>query len=75
MLASAITGNAVRLPSGVIVPRSYPVTSRASSAGGIDSRFTPSSARSLGQAISRSPGTSTNRWSPSLTRTTSVLTT
>ena len=32
------------------------MTSRATSALGIESRFTPSSARSLGQAISRSPG-------------------
>ena len=38
------------------------------------SRFTPSRARSFGQAISRSPGTSTNTCSPSETRTTIVLT-
>ena len=41
---------------------------------GIDSRFTPSRARSFGQEISRSPGTSTNRKLPSPRRTTSVLT-
>ena len=73
--ASATTGNDARLPSGVIVPRTNPVTSYAASAEGIDRRFTPSSARSFGQAISRSPGTSTKRWSPSATRTTIVLTT
>jgi hypothetical protein len=44
-----------------MVPRSYPVASLAVAASGIDIRLTPSSARSFGQEICRSPGTSTNR--------------
>lgn len=46
----------------------------APSASGIEERDVPSSARSFGHENFRSPGTSTNRKSPSLRRTTSVLT-
>ena len=53
--ASAITGSRVRVPNGVIVPRSKPVTARASSASGIDSLLTPSTARSFGHEIVASP--------------------
>jgi hypothetical protein len=56
-----MTGQTCVLPSGVIVPRTYPVTWNAVSALGIEIRFTPSRVRSLGQAISRSPGTRTKR--------------
>lgn len=59
--SSAMTGHAVLDPSGVIVPRAYPVAAWAVAASGMDSRPTPSSARSLGQEMFRSPGTSTNR--------------
>src|ERR1700729_922048 len=41
----------------------------------MDSRLTPSSARSFGQEIVRSPGTRTNRKSSSPRRTTRVFTT
>src|SRR6478752_6668212 len=58
------------LPSGVMVPRSYPVASKAVSAAGSESLLTPSRARSLGQEICRSPGTSANRKLPSLCLTT-----
>jgi hypothetical protein len=40
----------------------------------MDRRLTPSSRRSFGQEMARSPGTSTNRKSSSPRRTTSVLT-
>ncbi len=60
-VASATTGHGVVEPNGVMVPRSYPVTSLAVAASGIDMRLTPSRARSLGQEISRSPGTRTKR--------------
>ena len=71
--SSTITGQSPRDPNGVIVPRSYPVAARAISASGMDSRFTPRRVRSLGQEISRSPGTSTSRKSSSARRTTRVL--
>ncbi len=74
IVASATTGHAVVDPNGVIVPRSYPVTSSAVAASGIESRLTPRCARSFGHEISRSPGTSTKRKSSSERRTTSVLT-
>ena len=74
IVASATTGHAVLDPNGVIVPRSYPVTSRAVAASGIESRLTPRCARSFGHEISRSPGTSANRKSSSARRTTRVLT-
>jgi hypothetical protein len=73
--SSAITGQDLTDPSGVIVPRTYPVALLATSASGRDRRLTPSSRRSFGQEMERSPGTSTNRKSSSPRRTTSVLTT
>src|SRR4029077_18193892 len=73
--SSAITGQGLADPNGVIVPRSYPVACLATSAAGRDRRLTPSSRRSFGQEMARSPGTSTNRKSSSPRRTTSVLTT
>jgi hypothetical protein len=73
--SSAITGQGLTDPSGVIVPRSYPVACLATSASGMDRRLTPSSPRSFGQEMARSPGTSTNRKSSDPRRTTSVLTT
>lgn len=63
--SSMYTGQATVLPSGVMVPRSYPVTSKASCADGIVSLFTPTTARSFGHEIWRSPGTSANRNPPS----------
>jgi len=54
-----------------MVPRSYPVASLATWALGIDRRLTPRSDRSLGQEISRSPGTRTKRKSFSARRTSS----
>src|SRR5215813_13326295 len=73
--SSAITGQGLADPNGVIVPRSYPVACLATWASGMDRRLTPSSRRSFGQEMARSPGTSTNRKSSSPRRTTSVLTT
>src|SRR5215467_14451196 len=73
--SSAITGQGLADPNGVIVPRSYPVACLATSASGMDRRLTPSRRRSFGQEMARSPGTSTNRKSSSPRRTTSVLTT
>ena len=73
--SSAITGQGLADPNGVMVPCSYPVACLAASASGMDRRLTPSSRRSFGQEIARSPGTSTNRKSSSPRRTTSVLTT
>src|SRR5215472_12035508 len=75
MRSSAITGQGLADPNGVIVPRSYPVARLATSASGRDRRLTPSSALNFGQEMTRSPGTSTNRKSSSPRRTTSVLTT
>src|SRR6201996_2223434 len=72
--SSAMTGQAVVAPNGGIVPRSYPVACRATSALGMDRRLTPSSWRSLGQEMVRSPGTSTNTKSSSARRTTRVFT-
>src|SRR6516225_474898 len=73
--SSAITGQGLADPNGVIVPRWYPVACRATLASGMDRRLTPSSRRSFGQEMVRSPGTSTNRKSSSPRCTTSVLTT
>ena len=67
---SAMTGQSLSEPKGVMVPLSYPVAIRAVAASGIDSRLTASSARSFGQEMLRSPGTSTNRKSSSPRRTT-----
>ena len=58
--ASATTGHAASTERRDGAP-DVAVTAKATSALGIDSRLTPRSARSLGQAISRSPGTSTKR--------------
>jgi len=49
--ASAITGQAFDAPNGVIVPRSYPVASLASSALGSERRLTPRCDRSFGHSI------------------------
>src|SRR5262245_9256299 len=70
-----MTGHDLAEPNGVMVPRAYPVAALATSASGIDSRLTPSTARSFGQESVRSPGTSTNTKSSSPRRTTSVFTT
>ena len=59
--ASAYTGHSCVLPIGTIVPRSYPVAASASSGSGSRSLFTPTSARSFGHEIARSPGMSANR--------------
>ena len=59
----------------MIVPRSYPVTSNAVVASGIDRRETPRTARSFGHEIDRSPGTRTRRWSSSPRRTNRDFTT
>ena len=66
--------SAVRRPERCDRAALVPGHLRAVAASGIDSRLTPRWARSLGQEISRSPGTSTNRKSSSPRRTTSVLT-
>ena len=72
---SATTGQACDEPNGVIVPRSYPVAALATAASGSDSRLTPSVARSFGQEMARSPGTSTKIKSLSARLITRVLTT
>jgi len=74
MDASAKTGQAVVEPRGVMVPRSYPVASSATSLSGSCSLFTPTTARSFAHAICRSPGISAKRKVSSLRFTTSALT-
>ena len=70
---SMITGHGRNEPKGVMVPRTYPVTASAVSASGMEMRLTPSSVRSFGHEISRSPGTRTNRKSSSARRTTMLF--
>ena len=55
------TGQSVELPMGTIVPRSYPVAARARAGSGSWSLFTPTTERSFGHEMARSPGTSANR--------------
>ena len=65
LLSNKGTDAAVVLPSGVMVPRSYPVASRARCGSGRRSLFTPTTARSFDQLMRRSPGTRAKRYSPS----------